>query len=205
LANYLGSSSKIKQSNLSAEETLSESKMSVRSNFSSYSVASQIKVIELKKEKEDLRRELAQMKKTSSQSQSSEAPAQRQALEISYDTYSLPQKGPSTSRGGRGDRGSHGMCGGLKRSITSPDSKTLAKRSDVKTSPTTRRKFWDNDSDPILVDLASFEVAEADLLIQGKSWTEPKCSLENDGAIRQTREIEIRALNGRPYRGSMCP
>jgi hypothetical protein len=41
--------------------------MSVRSNFSSYSVASQIKGIEQKKEIEDLKRELAQMKKKSSQ------------------------------------------------------------------------------------------------------------------------------------------
>ena len=130
-----------------------------------------------------------------------------------------PSHIPTSSGTGCGSRGGHGGRGGrggLKRFNTSPTESSSAKKNNDKVSPGINRRFWDVASDPMQIDNDDITeiitlpqnqglAPEADLPIPSKRWTEPKCSLNNDGPIRQTFEIEIRTLNGRPYRGSMCP
>ena len=153
---------------------------------------------------------------------STPVPAQAPTLVAALSQVRIPEI--PCGRGGRGGRGGHsgrGGRGGIKRGVPSPDSNSIAKKNDQKTSP--RRKFWDEDSDPMLVDLEpqssrhftqTTTVTDtttprsdpsADLPIPSKRWTEPKCSINNDGPNRQTLEIEIRSINGKPFHGSMCP
>jgi hypothetical protein len=91
----------------------------------------------------------------------------------------------------------------VKRGLIKP---VLSRRNDQKTSP--RGKFWNVHSDPMLVDLEPVPSTQSamgttidahitwpnpstDLPMPSKRWTEPKCSINNNGPNRQTLEIKI--------------
>jgi hypothetical protein len=44
-----------------------------------------------------------------------------------------------------------------------------------------------------------------DLPIPSRRWTEPKFSIQNEGPIRQSLEVEFRTLNGKPFKGTITP
>ena len=47
--------------------------------------------------------------------------------------------------------------------------------------------------------------AKGDLPIPSRRWTEPKFSIQNEGPIRQSLEVEFRTLNGKPFKGTITP
>jgi hypothetical protein len=47
--------------------------------------------------------------------------------------------------------------------------------------------------------------AKENLPIPSRRWTEPKFSIQNEGPIRQSLEVEFRTLNGKPFKGTITP
>ncbi len=47
--------------------------------------------------------------------------------------------------------------------------------------------------------------AKGDFPIPSCRWTEPKFSIQNEGPIRQSLEVEFRSLNGKSFKGTITP